>query len=452
MALLRKTVASLAVLCAAHNAAAAHALAQRYDLPLPLGFYLVAAGAAVAATFILLVLFARRSKAAAVRGAPDRRIAGGPIPGIVVLLQLLSVAALALIVAAGLLGHQGPFKNIVPVTVWVIWWVGFTLLSAFAVNLWPLVSPWAAAFELAERIVRRSTGKDLSVHRRYPAALGAWPACMLFLLFAWFELVAGARDVPRNIAVALAVYSAFTWAGMAVFGREAWNRNVEIFSIVFGLFGRFATLHVENSGHWRWSLHPYATRLLTRTPLSASMIAFTLLILGTVTADGLMETPLWANAVERLLAPAGPAAPDTLTYPALATALLVAVPLALAALYLGAVVLMARLAPGPGVAALAGHFVLSLVPITIAYHLAHYFSLLMVAGQFIIPLASDPFGFGWDLFGTTLYRIDIGIVDARWVWYLSVVAIVTGHVIAVWLAHVTAFAVSDDAVKARRSQ
>jgi hypothetical protein len=76
----------------------------------------------------------------------------------------------------------------------------------------------------------------------------------------------------------------------------------------------------------------------------------------------------------------------------------------------------------------------------------------MVAGQFIIPLASDPFGYGWDLFGTTLYRIDIGVVDARLIWYLAVGAIVTGHVIALWVGHVTAFAAFGDAGTARRSQ
>lgn len=79
---------------------------------------------------------------------------------------------------------------------------------------------------------------------------------------------------------------------------------------------------------------------------------------------------------------------------------------------------------------LAGRFVLTLVPIAVAYHLAHYLSFLLLAGQFIIPLASDPFGFGWDLFGTTLYRINIGIVDARFVWFMAVGAIVAGHVVA----------------------
>jgi len=87
----------------------------------------------------------------------------------------------------------------------------------------------------------------------------------------------------------------------------------------------------------------------------------------------------------------------------------------------------------------------------VAYHLAHYCSMLAIAGQFIIPLASDPFGYGWDLFGTMLYRIDIGLVDARFIWYLSVAAIVTGHIIAVWISHATAYAVFD-ADTARRSQ
>jgi hypothetical protein len=83
-------------------------------------------------------------------------------------------------------------------------------------------------------------------------------------------------------------------------------------------------------------------------------------------------------------------------------------------------------------------FVLSLIPIALAYHLAHYLSYLAIVGQYMIPLASDPFGFGWDLFGTSLYFVDIGVVNARFIWFISVFAIVTGHIVAVWLAHMMA--------------
>jgi hypothetical protein len=51
-----------------------------------------------------------------------------------------------------------------------------------------------------------------------------------------------------------------------------------------------------------------------------------------------------------------------------------------------------------------------------------------------------------------LYRIDIGIVDTRSIWYTALIAIVVGHVLAVWLAHETAFAVLPDAGAARRGQ
>ena len=100
----------------------------------------------------------------------------------------------------------------------------------------------------------------------------------------------------------------------------------------------------------------------------------------------------------------------------------------------------------------AGYFVLSLVPIAIAYHLSHYLSYLLITGQQIIPLASDPFGRGWDLLGTAGYKLDIGILNAKIVWYVAVIAIVLGHVIAVYLSHIAALWVFEDRHAALRSQ
>ena len=440
---MRTVVAALLYLITIRGAAA-HALAQRYDLPLPLGFFLAGAGAAVAVSFGVLALFWRGDRDqfdAATRPWMQDAI---PRP-IVGCCKAIGGALLLLIVCAGLLGNQSTFKNIAPIAVWVMWWVGLSFVCAFVGNVWVLVNPWTALFELAEWLARHWR-KELSLRWPYPTWLGGWPACALFFLLAWFELVAPGRDVPRNIAVALALYSGLTWAGFICFGRELWCRNVEVFSIVFGLFGRFAPMQFEANGRYRWSLRPPAVGLLTRTPLDPSMTAFTLLVLGTVTVDGLMETPAWAAVVEVLIGAQTSPNPAA-SYMMLQTVLLVAGPLMLATLYLTAVALMGH-AP---LKRLAGQFVLSLVPIAIAYHLAHYFSMLAIAGQFIIPLMSDPFGYGWDLFGTTLYRIDIGLVDARFIWYLSVTAIVTGHIIAVWISHATAYAVFD-ADTARRSQ
>ena len=97
-------------------------------------------------------------------------------------------------------------------------------------------------------------------------------------------------------------------------------------------------------------------------------------------------------------------------------------------------------------------FVLSLVPIAIGYHAAHYFSFLFIQGQRIIPLLSDPFGIGWHLWGTAAYKVDIGVVGARTTWYASIAAIVIGHICAVYLAHVTALRALDNRFAAVRSQ
>jgi hypothetical protein len=427
--------------------ASAHALAQRYDLPLPLGYFLAGAGAAVAVSFVMLALFWRQRPRT---DGERRRFVRGAIPSpVVACCQMIGIGVLALVVSAGLLGNQNTFKNLAPVFVWIIWWVGFSFLCAFVGNVWGLLNPWTALFEVAERLAR-PWANGLSLRVPYPQSLGSWPACALLWGFGWLELVAPGRDVPRNIAIGIAIYSLLTWAGFVAFGREAWLRGGEVFSIVFGLFGRFAPLQFTRDSSWRWTLRPFAVGLLPSAPLVPSMIAFILLMLATVTVDGVMETPLWAAAVEGLIGNAGRGVhPEG--HMLLQSALLLAGPLLLAALYLAVVFMMARIAGQP-VVPVAGWFVLSLVPIAIAYHLAHYFSLLAIAGQFIIPLASDPFGHGWDLFGTTLYRIDIGVVDARFIWYLAVAAIVVGHIIAVWLGHVTAFKAFDDASVARRSQ
>ena len=102
--------------------------------------------------------------------------------------------------------------------------------------------------------------------------------------------------------------------------------------------------------------------------------------------------------------------------------------------------------------ALARRFAFTLVPIAIGYHLAHYFTFLLIQGQYIIPLASDPFGFGWNLFGTAGYRVDIAIVDARFAWITAVAAILIGHIAAVYLAHLEAMQVFDVRSAALRSQ
>jgi hypothetical protein len=132
---------------------------------------------------------------------------------------------------------------------------------------------------------------------------------------------------------------------------------------------------------------------------------------------------------------------------------LVAFPALFIAVYLGFSGLMAtasgyRLPLG----IMARAFVFSLIPIALAYHLAHYLSFLLIQGQLIIPLGSDPFGSGWNLFGTADYEINIAIVNAKFAWFTSIVAIVVGHITAVYLAHAIALRTLKERKPALESQ
>jgi hypothetical protein len=413
-----RTGLGLALLFAvcAPGTAAAHALPERYDLPLPLGFYLVGAAAAVAVSFVALASTAasRREPLGYPRGP---RLSLGRFR---VVLQVIGVAGLLLVVAAGLSGNQSPLKNIAPVLVWVLFWVGFAFVAAFIGNAWPWLDPWRSLFA----IVVRGGGPK-------PVDGGAgWPAVALLLGLAWLELVWEPAEMPRTLALTILAYSLFTWAGMALYGRERWCARVEVFSVFFATLGRFAP--ISGGGFDRdppGQLRPWAVGLLAPGGVSNAQLGFVMAMLATVTFDGLLETPAWSAVLGET--------PTPRRATALASAGLLAAPAVFFLIYFAACAASARIAAAASVGALetARRFALTLVPIAVAYHFAHYVAYLLLAGQYAIPLASDPLGIGWDLFGTTLYRIEIGVLDAASIWRTALVSIVLGHVAAVWLAH-----------------
>ncbi|MFQ5775255.1 MAG: hypothetical protein ACE5GS_12110 [Kiloniellaceae bacterium] len=465
--------AAAILVLATTRSAAAHAFGQRYDLPVPLGLYLAGAAAAVALSFVVVGLFIRGAPWShayphlnLLRYAPARLLAHEYV---LFLARLAAVGLFALVVAAGLFGNQHPIRNLAPTLVWIIGWVGLAYVSAFVGNLWALINPWRTIFAWAEALYRRTgRGRELSLRLPYPAALGVWPGVGLFLAFAWLELVFPNSAAPANIARAALGYSALTWTGMFLFGRERWLKHGEVFSLVFGVLARFAPMEIrvarpdfcaacglgclDRSGQCidcatcyhhaaqadrQWAVRPYAVGLLRDERISTSMVAFILLILSTVLFDGLLAVPAWAN-LERSLLALFPGSGNGLRM-AVKTAGSVVFWLLFLGAYVGTCWIVGRVVGGRLTTwEIARRFVLSLVPIAIAYHLAHYLTYLLIQGQYIIPLASDPFGYGWDLLGTAGYRVDIAVVGAKFAWYTAVITIVIGHVIAVYLAHVRA--------------
>ena len=130
------------------------------------------------------------------------------------------------------------------------------------------------------------------------------------------------------------------------------------------------------------------------------MAVFVLLTLATVTFDGISETSAWLEVQEALHPTISPLPVDT--FGTIDTLGLLVIPAFFLTVFLGFSWVL-RLFEGTTdtpVFDVAKVFVLSLVPIALAYNMAHFISLITIQGQGIIPLLSDPFGFGWDLFGT----------------------------------------------------
>lgn len=403
--------ASLATFTLLPAHAVAHAFRERYDLPLPLSLWLVAAGLTVAVSFALFALTPRR-------GVSSHRLFLIRMPRLAMMtLRVMSLGVFCILIAAGLLGTQDPFRNLAPAFVWIAWWIGFTYLCAVFGDLWAPVNPWKVV-----------NPKGLFT---LPLAVGAWPAAALLLAFAWIEIVWHDNAVPANIAWLALGYSALTWAGMFLFGREAWLASGEVFTVYFGFIARLAPLE------WRADelyLRAPAAGLLNPVPLSPSQAFFVIAMLATVTFDGLRETPLWAM--------------DDVHWTALTSTGLLALPFLFALVLFGVCALMGSASPGE----LVRLFVPTLLPIAIAYHVAHYLSYLLIAGQVVIPLASDPLGRGWNLFGSAHYQVASDIVGARFAWHTSVLVIVAGHVLAMYVAHRLALERFADRRTARRSQ
>jgi len=357
--------------------------------------------------------------------------------GTTAVLKLAGLAALVLIVVAGLAGARDPNRNIAPTLVWIVGWIGFSYAAMLVGNLWPIVNPWRTLYDFFS-VLRGSGCNEFRTQPSWPRMLGAWPALVGLLALGWVELVFPFRATPLALAWLAVGYSAITWAGMARYGPEPWLRHVDPFYRVFEIFSRFAPVATEPGRGL--VLRPYAAGLLERnSPRSSpAEVAFILAMLALVMFDGFQGSKHWlaiedaAHAINPKLGDAG--------WLLLHTAGLLAMWLSFLVLYVAACTL-ARAAAGGGANTTLDYacaFAPTLIPIAVGYHFAHSFTNLLVQGQNLVFLVSDPLGLGWNLFGTRDATVSSAIINTKSAWYLALGAIVTGHAISVYLAHVVA--------------
>jgi len=424
----------------------------RSDLPIPEQLFGVAAAVVLIVSFIgLAVLWPTpRLEQGGFRAFPravSRVLLSGPAA---VIFGAAGVFLLGLVIWSGLTGVQVASANFAPTFVYVVFWLGLVPVSLIFGDVFRAFNPWRAIGRAVAWVASVAARGPLPAPLSYPERVGHWPAVAGIFAFAVLEVVASNGTVPETVAIATLVYSAATFVAMALYGVEAWCDRGEAFGVYFNLFSRISPL--TRRGDELGLRRPLSG--LSELTAGAGTVPLLAVMIGSVTFDGASEAPVWTAVVPDLndfMASLG-LSPEKALEATFLVGLIGAILLVYGFYRLG--IAGARSVGG----ALSGErlakvFVVSLVPIALAYVSAHYMTYLIFQGQAISFLASNPLGKdGVDIFGTAGNAIDYSVLGATAVWYWQVALVVVGHVAALTLAHDRALVVYDEPTLAVRSQ
>jgi hypothetical protein len=428
----------------------AHGIGVVRDLPIPAAYFFVGAAVVLGVSFVLLFFLWRRPLLGAHadgRKLPDAVSAVVLSRVVRIVLGAFSAFLLGLTLATALFGTTVELLNFAPTFVYVIFWLGIPLLSILFGNVWSVLSPWRALADLAVWLLELG-GREARPVLEWTGRMGRYPAAVALFAFVALELAHPRPAYPRTLGIAVALYTYWALAGMAVYGREPWTRHGEAFAVAFRLLARIAPFAARaRAVVVRWPFTGLAGQDRTRGAL-----LFIAVLLGSTSFDGFSRSSTWQDLLADLRAELVDSSQRTVD---LATtfvsigglAFFVA---AVLATYLAAVAVAEKL--GGIDRSLVPDFVLPLVPIAAAYLFAHYFTLFLIQGQFIVTLISDPFGKGWDLFGTVDFAPNLAIVSPETTWYVQVAALVIGHVAGLAIAHDRAVVVFPSGRKALEAQ
>ncbi|WP_133260195.1 hypothetical protein [Streptacidiphilus pinicola] len=405
----------------------AHAFGKRYELPIPLVYFVL--GAALVVFLSFLVVLPRRMAGGPVesgeeRGAPLQR--GWAAPGI-------GVAGLGGLIAVGIGGSQTVAENILPTVFWLVVWIAVPLGCGLLGDWTRPLNPFAALARLGDRPAARRLLFGSARPVSWPARLGWWPATLAFFATACGELVFNqTATLPRVTAWGLLGWAALSLVAGLFFGAPAWLARGELFSVLFATWGRLGWFRFGAAGR-----RGLAGGLEDGFEAVPSRMAFVMLLLVSVSFDGLLATPLWSRVrldwMRAATAPATAVEWETVA----AFALLGLLTWCVLGAFAQAV---ARLGGHDVRPAAALHGLLpSLLPIAFGYLLAHNLQYLLINGQLLVPLLGNPSGLdGGQWLPAPFddsFEPDTHLLPSSAFWYGSVAVIVVVHMAAVVIAH-----------------
>jgi hypothetical protein len=330
----------------------AHPFLEAVELPVS---PLVAALAASAIVIALGYRWPASTRAGSTLTAPMSSWEGSLRPGQVVA-RAGSVALAVLAVVAGRVGPDSELRNLAPALLVGAGWPLLVGVSAVAGPVWRWLDPWDATARLLARDAPASGSER--VH------LAALPAAA----WAWYLVALPESLRPATVALTFGAYSIATIVGALALGRRRWLGQYEPFGIVLAWIAR-----LPRRGLTGWSPPPGAEVVLG-TLLGGLTFG---LFRGSSLAPDALSGSGWATAMVGLAAVAGAAG----------------------------VVLAQRGATRRGA---PGSVVAAAIPAVagVALALALARNRLLTSVQLLPVLASDPFGRGWDLFGTADWGVN----------------------------------------------
>ena len=436
--------------------AAAHAIGGTFQLPVPLWLYLAGAGAAVAASFVVTARTARTaSTGPSYRTRPvPAGLAGTARP----VLRVLGLAWWYGAIAVGFV--IGDISPLPAVLLWIFVWVGLPIVAVIAGNPWPSLSPFRTTFAALEWLARRAGVDRLDMGLPYPRGLARWPAVLLLAGGIWAELILPGGDVAVTVALLMLGYTLMTLAGMLLFGQIAWLRHAELFEVELGWYGRIGPIvrrsrsadlcaacdeacdpercldcpecsTAAEDGERTAELRPWFVGLTDVGRPGWSDAVFIVMALAGVTYDGMRETSIGNVLFDALYPPVS----SVLGASSAATFLLVET-LQFATVFgvfLAAFVTVAAATHAlsdprsrGSLGAMAGRYAATLLPIAGGYLIAHYLTLVLQGIVWLPSLLADPMM-------SLAPQLDAIPIVA--VWYVSVAAIVGGHIAGIVIAH-----------------
>ncbi|MFP5307711.1 MAG: hypothetical protein ACLGI7_18065, partial [Gammaproteobacteria bacterium] len=346
---------------------------------------------------------------------------------------------LLLSIVSGTVGTGNSYSNFNLTFFWIVILLGYTYCTALFGNSYDALNPWRAIADFIELYAP----KAFAGRRAYPPWLGYTPALLLYMALVWMELFG--ETTPRSLSLMLIVYGGISLIGAWWWGSAAWFQYGDLFGVFFRVIGKIAPL--EWSGKGVRLRQPFIG-LLDEPCTHLSLVLFILFMLSSTAFDGLHETELWvrfSHDVTDLIAPLvgvdsiGTMPVVALVYRGFQALALLASPLLYLGVYLALLWLAQRLTRSRiPLRALALELAYSLVPIAFVYNLTHYFTLALSQGPKILRLLSDPFGYGWNLFGTRDWLSAPILIDIGTIWHIQVALILVGHIVSVYLSHLVA--------------